>query len=78
MPVDPISAMMAEARHSPASRSGTPPTSAPMAFASSRWRPGDAIPVDGTIVSGRATVNQAAITGESMPVEVGPEAEGAG
>lgn len=35
-------------------------------------RPGDAIPVDGTIVSGRATVNQAAITGESMPVEVGP------
>lgn len=34
-----------------------------------RVRPGQRIPLDGTVVTGASTVNQAPITGESMPVE---------
>ena len=35
-------------------------------------RPADRIPVDGTVETGESTVNQAPITGESVPVDKGP------
>lgn len=37
-----------------------------------RVRPGDNIPADGRVVSGESTVNQANITGESLPVDKHP------
>jgi Cd2+/Zn2+-exporting ATPase/Cu+-exporting ATPase len=35
-------------------------------------RPGEKIPVDGEVISGHAYIDQATITGESMPIEAGP------
>ncbi|MFO0972543.1 MAG: cation-translocating P-type ATPase [Phycisphaerae bacterium] len=37
-----------------------------------RVRPGDNIPVDGTVVTGESIVNQANVTGESLPVDKRP------
>ena len=37
-----------------------------------RIRPGENFPVDGVIATGESTVNQASITGESVPVEKAP------
>ena len=37
-------------------------------------RPGEKIPVDGQVISGQATIDQATITGEALPVEAGPGA----
>ena len=39
-----------------------------------RVRPGDRVSVDGNIYAGQSAVDQAAITGESMPVDKGPGA----
>jgi len=37
-----------------------------------RVRPGDNVPADGDVVRGQSTLNQALITGESLPVDKGP------
>ena len=36
-----------------------------------RVRPGENLPVDGVVVSGQSSINQASLTGEALPVEVG-------
>jgi len=40
-----------------------------------RVRPGDSIPADGVITSGSGSINQASITGESLPVDRSPGEE---
>jgi Cu+-exporting ATPase len=35
-------------------------------------RPGEQVPADGEVVEGQASVNQAALTGEPLPLEAGP------
>ncbi len=40
-----------------------------------RVRPGEGIPVDGIVVDGSSEVDQSMVTGESVPVVVGPGAE---
>jgi heavy metal translocating P-type ATPase len=37
-----------------------------------RVRPGENLPVDGQVLTGRSNINQASLTGEAVPVEVGP------
>jgi Cu+-exporting ATPase len=37
-----------------------------------RLRPGDAVPVDGTVIEGRSSLDESMLTGEAMPVEKGP------
>ena len=50
------------------------PTSAVQRDDLVRIRPGERIPVDGTVVDGRSTVDESMLTGESIPVEKTPGA----
>ncbi|MFI4896388.1 MAG: heavy metal translocating P-type ATPase [Phycisphaerales bacterium JB059] len=40
-----------------------------------RVRAGENLPVDGKVISGRSTINQASLTGEALPVEVDTDAD---
>lgn len=59
---------MATIRQADGTWAEVPATAVPL-DARARVRPGERIALDGVIVTGRSTVNQAPITGESLPVE---------
>ncbi len=40
-----------------------------------RVRPGDNVPVDGVIITGETTIDEASVTGESFPADKGPGAQ---
>ena len=40
-----------------------------------RVRPGEKVPVDGVVIEGASAIDASMLTGEPLPVEVGPEAE---